>query len=113
MWKQDSNEEWKLKWQPKSTVKVYIENTSKDKVLSATNESDAVKLETIGPHDQKQIWKKGPDIEGYFTLTNLFGPKKLLTAIDEKTLVVTGMTHSNIRYLQHVIKCTVMRFAYF
>jgi hypothetical protein len=61
---------------------IYIENTSKAKVLGATSDGKVIQ-ELLVEGRADQLWKKGePDAEGYFTLQNS-GESKFLTAFDE------------------------------
>ena len=82
-----SDENWKFK--SKDDL-IYIENTSKAKVLGST--SDGKVIEEVKVEGKaEQLWKKGkPDAEGYFTLRN-FGEPKVLTAISESSLEIKGM----------------------
>ena len=66
---------------------IYIENTSKTKVLGST--SDCKVIEEVKVEGKaEQLWNKGePDAEGYFTLQN-YGEPKLLTAISESSLEI-------------------------
>ena len=69
---------------------IYIENTSKAKVLEATSD-DKVIHKFLVEGEADQLWKKGEtDAEGYFTLQNSVEPK-LLTAISENSLEIKGM----------------------
>ena len=68
---------------------IYIENTSKTKVLGATSDGKVI-LEDFEEGKVHQLWKKGElDTEDYFTLEN-YGVSKVLTAISESGLEVKG-----------------------
>ena len=78
---------------------IYIENTSKAKVLGATSDGKVIQ-EFLVEGKADQLWKKGePDAEGYFTLQNS-GEPKVLTAISvgsESSLEIKGnITEMNI-----------------
>ena len=86
-WKSDDN--WEFK--PQINGLIYIENTSKTKVLGSTSDgkvNEEVKVEGKA----EQLWKKGkPDAEGYVTLES----KKVLlpmvlTATSETGLEIKG-----------------------
>ena len=69
---------------------IYIENTSKAKVLRATSDGKVIQ-EFLVEGTADQLWKKGEaDSEGYFTLQNS-GKPKILTAISESSLEIKGM----------------------
>ena len=68
---------------------IYIENTSKAKVLGATSDGKVI-LEDFEEGKAHQLWKKGDfDAEDYFTLENSGAPK-VLTAISESSLEIKG-----------------------
>ena len=68
---------------------IYIENTSKTKVLGATS-GGKVSLEDFKAGKAQQLWKKGElDAEDYYTLESS-GVPKVLTAISESGLVIKG-----------------------
>ena len=68
---------------------IYIENTSKTKVLGATSNGKVIQ-EFFVEGKANQLWKKGePDAEDYFTLENS-GEPKVLTAISESGLEIKG-----------------------
>ena len=74
---------------------IYIENTSKTKVLGVTND-DKVILEDFEEGNACQLWKKGKlDAEDYFTLENS-GMPLVLTAISESSLEIQGNYEMNI-----------------
>ena len=74
---------------------IYIENTSKTKVLGATSDGEVI-LEDFEEGKAHQLWKKGElDAEDYFTLENS-GEPKVLTAISESSLEIKGMYEMNI-----------------
>ena len=84
-WKSD--DDWKFK--PQINGLIYIENTSKTKVLGST--SDGKVIEEVKVEGKaEQLWKKGvPNDEGYFTLENSKVPK-VMTAISSNSLEVKG-----------------------
>ena len=68
---------------------IYIENTSKTKVLGAKSDGKVI-LEDFEEGKAHQLWKKGElDAEDYFTLENS-GVPKVLTAISESSLEIKG-----------------------
>ena len=69
---------------------IYIENTSKAKVLGSTSDGKVIEeVKEVGKAEQ--LWKKGePDAKGYFTLQNS-GEPKVLTAISESSLEIKGI----------------------
>ena len=68
---------------------IYIENTSKTKILGATSDGKVI-LEDFEEGKSKQVWKKGElDAEDYYTLENS-GVPKVLTAISESGLEIKG-----------------------
>ena len=68
---------------------IYIENTSKTKVLGATSNGKVIQ-EAFVEGKAEQLWKKGkPDANGYFTLENS-GVPKVLTATSESSLEIKG-----------------------
>ena len=68
---------------------IYIENTSKTKVLGATRDGKVIQ-EFLVEGKADQLWKKGElDAEDYFTLENS-GVPKVLTAISESSLEIKG-----------------------
>ena len=86
VWKSDDL--WIFK--TKSYDMIYIENTSKAKVLGAKYDGKVFQ-EFLVEGKADQLWKKGePDAEGYFTLQNS-GEPKILTAISESSLEIKGM----------------------
>ena len=69
---------------------IYIENTSKAKVLGATSDGKVI-LEDFEEGNAHQLWKKGElDAEDYFTLENSGVPKVVITAISESGLEMKG-----------------------
>ena len=68
---------------------IYIENTSKTKVLGTTSDGKVIEeLKVEGKAEQ--LWKKGEFAAGgYFTLQNSREPK-VLTAISESSLEIKG-----------------------
>ena len=68
---------------------IYIENTSKTKVLGTTSGGKVI-LEDFKEGKVQQLWKKGElDAEDYYTLENS-GVPKVLTAISERGLEIKG-----------------------
>ena len=68
---------------------IYIENTSKAKVLRATSDGKVI-LEDFEEGKAHQLWKKGElDAEDYFTLANS-GVPKVLTVISGSSLEIKG-----------------------
>ena len=85
IWK--SVDSWVFK--PKGDDLIYIENTSKTKVLETTNDNKVI-LEDFEEDKAEQLWKKGkPDAEGFFALENSEMPK-FITAISERGLEIQG-----------------------
>ena len=77
-------------FKPKDDDLIYIENTSKAKVLGATSDGKVIQ-EFLVEGKADQLWKKGEaDADGYFTLQNS-GEPKVLTAISESSLEIIGM----------------------
>ena len=76
-------------YKPKYDDLIYIENTSKTKVLGATSDGKVIQ-EVFIEGKVDQLWKKGkPDAQGYFTLENS-GVSKVLTAFSESGLKIKG-----------------------
>ena len=85
LWK--SVDSWIFK--TKDDDMIFIENTSKTKVLGTTSDGKVIQ-EFLVEGKADQLWKKGePDSEGYFTLKNS-GEPKVLTAISE-SMEIRGM----------------------
>ena len=85
LWK--SVDSWNFK--TKDDDLIYIENTSKTKVLGATRDGKVIQEVSV-EGKANQLWKKGkPDAEDYFTLENS-GEPKLLTAVSESGLEIKG-----------------------
>ena len=85
LWK--SVDSWNFKTEAENFI--YIENTSKTKVLVATSE-DKVIEEVFVDGKADQIWKKTKaDTEGYVTLQKQFDTK-VITAISESDLEMKG-----------------------
>ena len=84
-----SGYEWKFEPVEKEGGKIYIENTSNDKVL-ATPDNYRLTEEAFDKQNARQKWKKGPaDGDGFFTLENI-SSEKFLTATSKGGLVVKG-----------------------
>ena len=76
-------------FQTKEDDLMYIENTSKTRVLGVTSDGKIIQ-EVFVEGKADQLWKKGnPDAEGYFTLENS-GVPKIITAISENGLEIKG-----------------------
>ena len=89
LWKSDDdpNDNWEFK--PQIDGWIYIENTSKIKVLGSTSDGTVIEEDKVEDKPE-QLWKKGvPDAEGYFTLETS-GVPKVLTAISESDLEIKG-----------------------
>ena len=87
------SDDWNFK--TKDDDLIYIENTSKTKVLGTKNNKQ-VTLEDFEEGKAEQLWKKGvPDAEGYFTLENSKVPK-VLTATSSGGLEITGKHNSEL-----------------
>ena len=85
LWK--SVDSWTFK--TKGDDLIYVENTSKTKVLGATSNGKVIQEVSV-EGKANQLWKKGkPDAEDYFTLENS-GELKVLTAISESGLEIKG-----------------------
>ena len=86
LWK--SIDSWIFK--TKGDDMIYIENTSKTKVLGSTSVSKVI-LQDFEEDKAEQLWKKGElgDPEDYFTLEKI-GVRKVLTAISESDLEIKG-----------------------
>ena len=68
---------------------IYIENTSKEKVLEATSDGKVI-LKDLVEGKAHQLWKKGKsDPDKYFTLINS-GMPKLITAISKSGMEIKG-----------------------
>ena len=68
---------------------IYIENTSKTKVLGATSDGKVI-LEDFEEGKAHQLWRKGElDAENYFTLEKDLYPK-VLTAISGSSFEIKG-----------------------
>ena len=69
---------------------VYIENTSKTKVLEATSDGKVIQ-EVFEEGKAEQLWKKGkPMAQDYFTLESHSEVPKVITAISESGLEIKG-----------------------
>ena len=80
-------DKWKFIESEKSHS-IYIENSSKEKVLEATKDGKVI-LEVKDEDKDEQLWKKGvPNNEGYFTLENENG--KVITAMSNGGLEIKG-----------------------
>ena len=82
-------------FKPKDNDSIYIENTSKTKILGATSDGKVI-LEDFEEGKSQQVWKKGElDAEDYFTLENS-GVPKVITAISESGLEIKGNSDMDI-----------------
>ena len=80
---------WKFK-DKEELHSIYIENSSRTKVLG-TEKDGKVILQIKDEEKAEQLWKKGvPDNEGYFTLENVNGNGKIMTAISDHDLQIKG-----------------------
>ena len=95
LWKSDDL--WNF--ESKDNDLIYVENTSKTKVLQATLNGTTVIQEVFEEGKAEQLWKKGkPDAAGYFTLETLeshselwkYRRTKVITAISESGLEIKG-----------------------
>ena len=69
---------------------IYVENTSKTKVLQATSDGKVIQ-EVFVEGKAEQLWKKGkPDAEDYVTLESHSKVPKVITAISERDLEIKG-----------------------
>jgi hypothetical protein len=69
---------------------IYIENTSKTKVLQATRDGKVIQ-EVFVEGEVEQLWKKGKsDAEDYVTLESHSKVPKVITAISERDLEIKG-----------------------
>ena len=69
---------------------IYIENTSKEKILGVTSDGEVILEDFKEGKRRKKLWKKGElDAEGYFTLKKS-GVSKFLTAMSESGLEIKG-----------------------
>ena len=83
-----SDDDWEFT--PQINGLIYIENSSKAKVLGSTSEGKVIE-EVKVQGKAEQLWIKGaPNAEGYFTLQNS-GEPKVLTAISESSLEIKGI----------------------
>ena len=98
---------------PKDDDLIYIENTSKTKVLGATSD-DKVILEDLEEGKAHQLWKIVQlHAWDYFILEN-FGVLKVLTAISESSLEIKGnITMRWILLVYHVVFSHTDRDDYF
>ena len=81
-----SKDEWNFL--ANDTLGMYIENTSKDRVLGIANGGKVIEEEYV-KDNKKQLWERGvADSEGYFTFTN--SESKFLTAVSTDILEIKG-----------------------
>ena len=68
---------------------VYIENTSRTKVLEITKDNQVL-LKDFQEDKAEQLWRKSePDKKGYFSLESSV-PAKVITATSERDLEIKG-----------------------
>ena len=83
-----SNDSWIFKTNDDDRL-IYVENTSKAKVLETTRDGKVIQKEKV-EGKAHQLWKKGKsDPDGYFTLINS-GMPKLITAISKSGMEIKG-----------------------
>ena len=83
-----SVDEWNFK--PKGSL-IYIENTSKSKVLEADCDGKVTEEDFI-EDNPRQLWKKGiANNDGGFTLIPNINSSQLLTAVSSNSLEVKGI----------------------
>ena len=83
-----STDEWNFK--PKGSL-IYIENTSKSKVLEADCDGKVTEEDFI-EDNPRQLWKKGiANNDGGFTLIPNINSSQLLTAVSSNSLEVKGI----------------------
>ena len=115
IWKSDDL--WIFK--TKDNDLVYIENTSKTKVLQATSDGKVIQ-EVFEEGKAEQLWKKGkPMAQDYFTLESHSEVPKVITAISESVLEIKGnitlrrkvtvksrvLTSLNLKHMQAFSDC--------
>ena len=101
LWK--SVDLWNVKFKDEDLF--YIENTSKTKVLTTTNNRQLI-LEDFEEDKAEQLWKVGEaDAEGYCMLESSVVPRtetvpKVLTAISESGLEIKHLRHLNKKQMK-------------
>ena len=101
-----SDDLWNFKTQKDGLI--YIENASKTKVLTPTNDNQ-VDLEDFDKDKAEQLWKKGvPDSEGYFIIESSVMPvsvqvPKVITACSENGLEMKHLKHLNKNQLKNFL----------
>ena len=79
---------------------VYIENTSKTKVLEATSDGKVIQ-EVFEEGKAEQLWKKGkPDTEDYFTLESHSEVPGVITAISKSGLEIKGRGLQDVSFIR-------------
>ena len=79
---------------------IYIENTSKSKVLQATSDGKVI-LEVFEEGKVEQLWKKGkPDTEDYFTLESHSEVPGVITAISKSGLKIKGRGLRDVSFIR-------------
>ena len=81
-----STDDWNFK--PKGSL-IYIENTSKSKVLEADCDGKVTEEDFI-EDNPRQLWKKGIAIGGFTLIPNI-NSSLLLTAVSSNSLEVKGI----------------------
>ena len=77
-------------FKPKDDDLIYIENTSKAKVLGATSDGKVI-LEDFEEGKAHQLWKKRElDAEDYYLTLEKSEMPKVLTAVSESSLEIKG-----------------------
>ena len=103
LWK--SVDSWVFKTEAENFI--YIENTSKTKVLGTTSD-DKVIQEVFEDGKADQIWKKTKaDKEGYVTLQKQMEPK-VITAISESGLEIKGNITLRLILLVDYLPCSII-----
>ena len=86
-----STDEWNFK--PKGPLQcplIYIENTSKNKVLETDCDGKVTEKDFI-EDNPRQLWRQGIANEGCFTLIPSINSSQLLTAVSSNSLEVKGI----------------------
>ena len=95
VWKSDDL--WIFK--TKDNDLIYIENTSKTKVLQATSDGKVIQ-EVFEEGKAEQLWKKGkPMAQDFFTLESHSEVPKVITAVSESGLEIKGNITHGLLYI--------------
>ena len=87
-----STDRWNIKTEGKF---VFIENTSKSKVLGTTSTGEVIEEDFDGNRTE-QLWVKGePNNEGYFTVTTSES-KLLLSVNSSESLEIKGISNCSM-----------------